>query len=166
MTKEYQSIMKNDVWDIVPRPEGKSVVTSKWIYKIKHAVDGSVEKYKARFVALMLSGGGNRLWDICSCCPIHFHPYDYFSCNIHGLETTSDGCEDNLPQWRDWRRSIHQVARWFHDTWEGVSCVQVEEGPVWTQACTLSLVCEDWWTPDEFGLQKKCCWSQPILQNC
>jgi hypothetical protein len=43
--------MKNDVWDIVPRPEGKSVVTSKWIYKIEHATDGSVEKYKARFVA-------------------------------------------------------------------------------------------------------------------
>jgi hypothetical protein len=51
MTKEYQSIMKNDVWDIVPRLEGKSVVTSKWIYKINHAADGSVEKYKARFVA-------------------------------------------------------------------------------------------------------------------
>ena len=51
MTEEYQFIMKNDVWDIVLRPEGKSVVTSKWIYKIKHAIDGSVEKYKARFVA-------------------------------------------------------------------------------------------------------------------
>jgi hypothetical protein len=51
MTEEYQSILNNDVWDIVPRPEGKSVVTSKWIDKIKHAVDGSVEKYKARFVA-------------------------------------------------------------------------------------------------------------------
>ena len=37
MIEEYQSILKNDVWDIVPRPEGKSVVTSKWIYKIKHA---------------------------------------------------------------------------------------------------------------------------------
>ena len=31
MIKEYQLIMKNDVWDVVPRPEGKSVVTSKWI---------------------------------------------------------------------------------------------------------------------------------------
>ena len=28
MTEEYQSIMKNDVWDIVPNPEGKSVVSS------------------------------------------------------------------------------------------------------------------------------------------
>jgi hypothetical protein len=51
MTKEYQSILKNGVCDIISRPEGKSVVTSNWIYKIKHVADGSVEKYKARFVA-------------------------------------------------------------------------------------------------------------------
>ena len=31
MIEEYQSIMKNDVWDVVPRLEGKFVVTSKWI---------------------------------------------------------------------------------------------------------------------------------------
>ena len=43
--------MKNDVWEIVSRPDGKSVVTSKWIFKIKHAADGSIKKYKARFVA-------------------------------------------------------------------------------------------------------------------
>jgi delta-aminolevulinic acid dehydratase/porphobilinogen synthase len=27
------------------------VVTSKWLYKLKHVADGSIEKYKARFVA-------------------------------------------------------------------------------------------------------------------
>ena len=43
--------MKNDVWDVVPKPKGKFVVTSKWIYKIKHAADGSIEKYKAIFAA-------------------------------------------------------------------------------------------------------------------
>jgi hypothetical protein len=51
MTEEHQSIMKNDVWEIVPRPKEKSVVTSKWVYKIKHVADGSVDKYKARFIA-------------------------------------------------------------------------------------------------------------------
>jgi hypothetical protein len=51
MMEEYQSIMKNDVWYIVSRPERKSVVTSKWIYKIKHTTDGSIEKHKASFVA-------------------------------------------------------------------------------------------------------------------
>ena len=48
---EYHSIMKNDVWEIVPRLEGKLVVTSRWLYKVKHAAYGSMEKYKARFVA-------------------------------------------------------------------------------------------------------------------
>ena len=51
MMEEYQSIMKNDVWEVVPRLEGKSVVTSKWIFKIKHGEYGSVEKHKAKFVA-------------------------------------------------------------------------------------------------------------------
>jgi hypothetical protein len=50
MMEEYQSIMKNDVWDIVPRPEGKSAMTSKWIYEIKHIVDKSIERHKMRFV--------------------------------------------------------------------------------------------------------------------
>ena len=55
MTKEYHSIMNNDNWDIVPKLENKSVVSLKWIYKIKHAADGSIEKYKARFVATRFS---------------------------------------------------------------------------------------------------------------
>lgn len=50
-TEEYESIMKNDVWEVVPRPQDKTIVTSKWLYKRKHATDGSTEKYKARFVA-------------------------------------------------------------------------------------------------------------------
>jgi hypothetical protein len=51
MMEKYQSIMKNDVWEVFPRPKEKSVVTSKWVYKIKHAMDGSICKYKERFVA-------------------------------------------------------------------------------------------------------------------
>ena len=51
MIEEYRSIMKNDVWDVVPRPNGKLVGTSKWIYNIKHAIDGSIQKYKSIFVA-------------------------------------------------------------------------------------------------------------------
>jgi hypothetical protein len=43
--------MKNDVWEVVPQPEGKSVLTSRWLYKLKHVADGIIEKYKALFVA-------------------------------------------------------------------------------------------------------------------
>ena len=43
------------MYGIVPKPEGKSIVSSKWIFKIKHAADGSIQKYKARFVAKCFS---------------------------------------------------------------------------------------------------------------
>ena len=49
--EEYSSITKNNVWEVVPRPEGKLVVTSRWLYKIKHVADGSIEKFKAQFLA-------------------------------------------------------------------------------------------------------------------
>ena len=51
MVEEYESIVRNTAWEIVPRPVDKSLVCSRWIYKVKKAADGSVEKYKARFLA-------------------------------------------------------------------------------------------------------------------
>ena len=51
MNKEYESIMKHDVWGVVPTLEDKSVVTSKWLYKIKHGCDGSAEKFDSLPVA-------------------------------------------------------------------------------------------------------------------
>jgi hypothetical protein len=50
MLEEYDPIMHIDVWEVVPRPVGKLVVTSRWLYKTKYAADGSIEKHKARFV--------------------------------------------------------------------------------------------------------------------
>ena len=55
MTRRTHGRCYDDVWDIVPKPKGKSIVSSKWIYKIKHAVGRSIKKYKARFVARSFS---------------------------------------------------------------------------------------------------------------
>ena len=55
MVEEYWSIIKNDVWEIVLRSKHKPVVSSKWIFKTKHSVDGSIDNYKAIFVARGLS---------------------------------------------------------------------------------------------------------------
>ena len=51
MVKEYDSIIRNNVWEVVPRTTDKSVVSSRWLYKVKKAANGSVEKHKAIFVA-------------------------------------------------------------------------------------------------------------------
>ena len=58
MVEEYDSIMNNQVWDVVSRPQGKKVVGSRWIYKVKHAADKSVEKYKVHFMAKGFSQEG------------------------------------------------------------------------------------------------------------
>jgi hypothetical protein len=50
MVEEYTSIMRNDVWDIVSRPKGNLVVSSRWLYKIMHVAYRNIEKFKERFV--------------------------------------------------------------------------------------------------------------------
>eukprot|EP00253_Pinus_taeda_P032491 PITA_32491 len=50
MVEEYDSTVRNSVWDVVPKPKNKLVVSSYWFYKVKQDVDGSVEKRKAKFV--------------------------------------------------------------------------------------------------------------------
>ena len=40
MVKAMMEGYRNDVWNIAPKLVRKSVVSSKWIYKIKHVVDG------------------------------------------------------------------------------------------------------------------------------
>ena len=51
MKSEISSLEKNDTWELVPRPEGKNIVGSRWVFKIKRNSDGSVSRYKARLVA-------------------------------------------------------------------------------------------------------------------
>ena len=50
MVEEYQLIIKNDVWEIVPRPKDKSLISSKSIFKTKNSTNGSIKKYKSIFV--------------------------------------------------------------------------------------------------------------------
>eukprot|EP00253_Pinus_taeda_P002835 PITA_02835 len=57
MVEEYDSIVQNSVWDLVPRSENKLLVSSCWLYKVKQAADGSVEKHKARFISRGFSQG-------------------------------------------------------------------------------------------------------------
>jgi hypothetical protein len=39
------------IYKIVPHPEGRKVVGSKWVFRIKHRPNGEIQKYKARIVA-------------------------------------------------------------------------------------------------------------------
>ena len=51
MDREIATLDRAKTWITVPRPEGKNIVGSKWVFRIKRKADGSIEKYKARLVA-------------------------------------------------------------------------------------------------------------------
>ena len=41
MESEYQSIRKNDTWEVCSLPANRTVVGSRWVYKKKINADGS-----------------------------------------------------------------------------------------------------------------------------
>lgn len=51
MSDEIISLKKNQVWELVDKPEGVNIVTNRWVLRIKRRPDGSIERYKARLVA-------------------------------------------------------------------------------------------------------------------
>jgi hypothetical protein len=51
MKTEYDSLIKNGTWKLVPLPKGRTRVKYKWVYKVKYKTDGTVERYKTRLVA-------------------------------------------------------------------------------------------------------------------
>jgi len=50
MEEEYTVLLANQTWDLVPRPWGSNIVTGKWIWTHKRRADGTLERYKARWV--------------------------------------------------------------------------------------------------------------------
>ena len=52
MNTELKSLIANNTWEVLDKEEAKStIVKTKWVYKIKKHLDGSIDKYKARLVA-------------------------------------------------------------------------------------------------------------------
>jgi hypothetical protein len=50
LEEEYEVLLSNSSWDLVPRPPGANVITDKWIFKHKLKADGSLDRYKARWI--------------------------------------------------------------------------------------------------------------------
>ncbi|CAM8901423.1 unnamed protein product [Rhodiola kirilowii] len=51
MQKEITALEQNQTWALTHLPAGKRAVDCKWVFKIKHHSDGTIERYKARLVA-------------------------------------------------------------------------------------------------------------------
>lgn len=50
MRAEHDALVRNRTWTLVPRPLGANLITGKWLFKHKMNADGTLERYKARWV--------------------------------------------------------------------------------------------------------------------
>jgi hypothetical protein len=50
MDAEYMALMRNKTWHLVPRSHGQNIIDSKWDFKEKRKIDGTLDKYKACLV--------------------------------------------------------------------------------------------------------------------
>jgi len=51
MQEELRQFSSNDVWELIPKPKGKSIIGTKWIFRNKMNEKGKVIMNKARLVA-------------------------------------------------------------------------------------------------------------------
>lgn len=51
MKEEYNDLISNRTWTLVPRPPGANIINCIWIFKKKQHANGSLARYKARLVA-------------------------------------------------------------------------------------------------------------------
>ena len=50
MVKEYQALIRNNTWELVPAIEIQLVVSNKWVFRVKYKANWRLDKYKARLV--------------------------------------------------------------------------------------------------------------------
>ncbi|XP_041020508.1 uncharacterized mitochondrial protein AtMg00820-like [Juglans microcarpa x Juglans regia] len=51
MNQEFDALLRNGTWILVPPTDARNVIRSKWVYRIKRKANGDVERYKASLVA-------------------------------------------------------------------------------------------------------------------
>jgi hypothetical protein len=50
MEEEYEALLSNRTWDLVPQPPGANIITGMWIFKHKLKANSSLDRYKTRWV--------------------------------------------------------------------------------------------------------------------
>lgn len=51
MKAEYDSLIKNNTWELVDRPPNTKLVDNRWVFKIKEGRGNASDIFKARLVA-------------------------------------------------------------------------------------------------------------------
>ena len=128
----------------MPRPEGKKVVRSRWIYKVKHAANESVEKYKACFVAKEFSQkegidyeGTFALAAMYSSIRTIISLAVEMGWHVHQMDVKTTFLNEVIEE-----EVLIEHPEGF-EVENRETCMQIAESSLWAQADTLSMVLED-----------------------
>ena len=109
MHEELNQFVRNDVWELTPRPENVHVISTKWIFKNKIDEDGE-----------MIQNG--KTW---------VYSNSYVNCMHYELQTLLNGCEICISKWiTEWRSICWTTQRLWKSSlpWP---CAEIEESPLW-----------------------------------
>uniref|UniRef100_A0A2N9IR27 Reverse transcriptase Ty1/copia-type domain-containing protein n=1 Tax=Fagus sylvatica TaxID=28930 RepID=A0A2N9IR27_FAGSY len=51
MNLEFDALLKNHTWNLVPSSPSQNLIGCKWVFRVKRHADGSIERFKAQLVA-------------------------------------------------------------------------------------------------------------------
>jgi hypothetical protein len=51
MKEEYNALLENKTWHLVPPRSNKNIIDCRWVHRIKKRADGSIDRYIARLIA-------------------------------------------------------------------------------------------------------------------
>ena len=101
MHDELLQFRRNDVWTLVPRPEGEHIISTKWIFRNKTNEEGNVIRNKARLVAQGYSQMEGIDYDETFAPIARMESIRILLCPSMSSEvqTLSNGCKDCFLEW-------------------------------------------------------------------
>jgi hypothetical protein len=94
--KELDSLDRARTWDVVDKVEGGKEVGSKWVFKVKRLLDGSINKFKARLVAQGFTQRPGFDFDKTYASVVHFDSLQFLlaimavqGCRLHQVDIKS-----------------------------------------------------------------------------
>ena len=114
MEKEMESLLVNEVWDLVELPKDRKAVGSKWVFKTKRGANGAVERHKARLVAQGYSQQYGQDYDETFSPVVRFESLRTviaFAVHAAWFRIAPNGCDNSISEWRAQGGSIHETTR-------------------------------------------------------
>jgi hypothetical protein len=51
MRVEFNSLVENQIWDLIKRSDSKNVIIDRWTFRLKRDRDGNSQRHKVRWIA-------------------------------------------------------------------------------------------------------------------